>query len=97
MTLSITQIIEQRQPEQYGLDRRYINPRRARVQAIIGPEKTHTRGQRAYLKLFPPLIIGEEEVEMMIAALEAVMAEAAHVRRRVWRLRGRLIGHAMAR
>ena len=49
------------------------------------------------LKLLPPLIIGEEEVEMIVAALEAVMAEAAHVRGRVWRLSGRLIRHAMAR
>ncbi len=49
------------------------------------------------LKLLPPLIIGDEEVEMIVTALDAVLAEAAQVRGRVWSLSGQLIKHALAR
>ena len=49
------------------------------------------------IKLLPPLIIGDEEVELIVSAFDAVMAEAARVRGRVWGLSGQLIKHAMAR
>ncbi len=49
------------------------------------------------IKLLPPLIIGDEEVEMIVSAFDAVLAEAARVRGRVWGLSGQLIKHAMAR
>lgn len=49
------------------------------------------------IKLLPPLIIGDEEVEMIVSAFDAVMAEARRVRGRVWGLSGQLIKHAMAR
>jgi ornithine--oxo-acid transaminase len=49
------------------------------------------------IKLLPPLIIGDEEVEMIVAAFDDVMAEAGRVRGRVWGLSGQLIKHAMAR
>jgi ornithine--oxo-acid transaminase len=48
------------------------------------------------IKLLPPLIIGEEEVEAIVAAFDAVLAEAAHVRGRVWGLSGQLIKHAVS-
>ncbi len=48
------------------------------------------------IKLLPPLIIGDEEVEMIVSAFDAVMTEAAHVRGRVWGLAGELIKHALA-
>lgn len=48
------------------------------------------------IKLLPPLIIGEEEVEAIVAAFDAVMAEAVHVRGRVWGLSGQLIKHAFS-
>lgn len=47
------------------------------------------------IKLLPPLIIGDEEVETIISAFDAVMGEAAHVRGRVWSLSGQLIKHAI--
>jgi hypothetical protein len=46
--------------------------------------------------LLPPLIIGDEEVEMIVSAFDAVMAEAAKVRGRVWGLSAQLIKAAMA-
>lgn len=49
MSFSITQLIEERQAEQYPLHMRYINPPLARVQAIIGFNKLYTRGEGAYL------------------------------------------------
>ncbi len=49
MTLSVAQLIEQRQRDQYPLHKRYINPSMARVQGIIGFDKTYTRGEGAYL------------------------------------------------
>ncbi len=49
------------------------------------------------IKLLPPLVIGDEEVEMIVSAFDHVMAEARRVRGRVWGLSGQLIKHAMAR
>ena len=49
------------------------------------------------IKLLPPLIIGEEEVEMIVSAFDDVMTEAERVRGRVWSLSGQLIKHAMGR
>ena len=49
------------------------------------------------IKLLPPLIIGDEEVETIVSAFDAVLAEAAHVRGRVWGQSGQLIRHAIAR
>jgi acetylornithine/succinyldiaminopimelate/putrescine aminotransferase len=48
------------------------------------------------IKLLPPLIIGEEEVALIVAAFDAVLAEAAGLRGRVWSLSAELIKHAMA-
>ena len=47
------------------------------------------------IKLLPPLIIGDEEVEMIVSAFDAVLAEAAHVGGRVWAQCGQLIKHAL--
>jgi acetylornithine/succinyldiaminopimelate/putrescine aminotransferase len=47
------------------------------------------------IKLLPPLIIGDAEVEMIASAFEAVMAEAAHVGGRVWAQSVQLIKHAL--
>ena len=49
------------------------------------------------IKLLPPLIIGDEEVEMIVSAFDAVLDEAARLRGRVWSLSGQLIKHALAR
>jgi 4-aminobutyrate aminotransferase-like enzyme len=48
------------------------------------------------IKLLPPLIVGEEEVEAVIAAFDAVMAEAARVRGRVWGQSAQLVKHAVS-
>ena len=48
------------------------------------------------IKLLPPLIIGEEEVEMIVSAFDAVMAEAGKVSGRVWGQSVQLIEHALA-
>jgi ornithine--oxo-acid transaminase len=48
------------------------------------------------IKLLPPLIIGDEEVEAIVAAFDDVMAEAAQVRGRVWSLSARLVRHAVS-
>ncbi len=48
------------------------------------------------IKLLPPLIIGDKEVEATVSAFDAVMAEAARVRGRVWGLSGQLIKHALS-
>jgi len=47
------------------------------------------------IKLVPPLIIGDAEVEMIASAFEAVMAEAANVSGRVWAQSVQLIKHAL--
>jgi acetylornithine/succinyldiaminopimelate/putrescine aminotransferase len=48
------------------------------------------------IKLLPPLIIGDEEVEMIVSAFEAVMAETTDIRGRVWGTSAELIRHAMS-
>jgi acetylornithine/succinyldiaminopimelate/putrescine aminotransferase len=48
------------------------------------------------IKLLPPLIIGDEEVEMVVSAFEAVMAETTDIRGRVWGTSAELIRHAMS-
>ena len=48
------------------------------------------------IKLLPPLVIGDEEVEAIVSAFDAVMAETGNVRGRVWGLSGQLIKHAVA-
>ncbi len=48
------------------------------------------------IKLLPPLIIGDEEVEMIASSFDAVMAEAADIRGRVWAKSVQLIEHAVA-
>ena len=48
------------------------------------------------IKLLPPLIIGEEEVDAIVAAFDAVLTEAASVRGSVWRQSGRLIKQALS-
>jgi ornithine--oxo-acid transaminase len=47
------------------------------------------------IKLLPPLIIGNEEVETIVSAFDAVMAEALNVRGRVWAQSVQLIKHAI--
>ncbi|MDH4209111.1 MAG: aminotransferase class III-fold pyridoxal phosphate-dependent enzyme, partial [Anaerolineae bacterium] len=49
------------------------------------------------IKLLPALIIGDEEVEAIVSAFDAVMAEAMKVRGRVWGQSGQLIKAAMSR
>lgn len=48
------------------------------------------------IELLPPLIIGEEEVDMIVSAFDKVMAEAAHITGRVWGMSKELIKHAIA-
>ena len=48
------------------------------------------------IKLLPPLIIGAEEVDAIVAAFDAVLTEAASVRGSVWRQSGRLIKQALS-
>jgi ornithine--oxo-acid transaminase len=48
------------------------------------------------IKLLPPLIIGDPEVELIISAFDAVMGEAAHVSGRVWSQSGQLIKQALS-
>jgi ornithine--oxo-acid transaminase len=47
------------------------------------------------IKLLPPLIIGDEEVEKIVAAFDSVMTEAAKVSGRVWAQSVQLIEHAL--
>ncbi len=49
MAFSLTQLIEERQADQYSLHTRYLSPHMARVQQIIGFDKIYTRGLGAYL------------------------------------------------
>ena len=46
-------------------------------------------------QLLPPLIIGAEEVEMIVSAFDAVMAEAVNLGGRVWAQSLQLIRHAL--
>ncbi len=48
------------------------------------------------IKLLPPLIIGDEEVRLIVEAFDQVMAEAADVSGRVWAQSRDLIRHALA-
>jgi ornithine--oxo-acid transaminase len=48
------------------------------------------------IKLLPPLIISEKEVEMILDAFDQVMAEAHKIRGKVWRQSGQLIKHAVS-
>jgi acetylornithine/succinyldiaminopimelate/putrescine aminotransferase len=48
------------------------------------------------LKLLPPLIIGDEEVKMIVTAFDEVLTEAESIRGRVWSLSGQLIRHALS-
>jgi acetylornithine/succinyldiaminopimelate/putrescine aminotransferase len=48
------------------------------------------------LKLLPPLIIGDEEVESIVSAFEAVMSETKKIRGRVWATSAELIKQAMS-
>lgn len=49
------------------------------------------------IKFLPPLIIGEEEVTMILSAMDQVMAEATEVRGRVWAQSVELVKHALSR
>ena len=49
------------------------------------------------IKLLPPLIIGDEEVEMIVAAFDAVMNEAGKLGGHVWAQGLHVIKHALAR
>jgi ornithine--oxo-acid transaminase len=48
------------------------------------------------IKLLPPLVIGDEEVDAILAAFDDVMTEAERVRGRVWRQSGHLIKQALS-
>ena len=48
------------------------------------------------IKLLPPLIIGDEEVGMIVDAFDAVMAEAGKISGRVWAQSVQLVQHALA-
>lgn len=48
------------------------------------------------IKLLPPLIIGDQEVNQIISAFNSVLSEAKQLRGRVWNLSGDLIKHALA-
>jgi len=48
------------------------------------------------IKLLPALIIGDEEVDLIVSAFDAVMAETLEVRGRVWRQSVELVKHALA-
>jgi ornithine--oxo-acid transaminase len=47
------------------------------------------------IKLLPPLIIGEEEVDFIVASFDAVMAEAGRIGGRVWAQSAQLIRSAL--
>jgi ornithine--oxo-acid transaminase len=49
------------------------------------------------IKLLPPLIIGEAEVDTIVSAMDGVMTEAAEVRGRVWAQSVELVKHALSR
>jgi ornithine--oxo-acid transaminase len=48
------------------------------------------------IKLLPPLIIGNTEVDMIITAFDEIMQESSSVRGRVWGSSSELIKHALA-
>ena len=47
------------------------------------------------IKLLPPLIIGDEEVDSIVSAFDQVMDETRNLKGRVWALSGELIKQAM--
>ena len=47
------------------------------------------------IKLLPPLVIPEDEIDAIVAAFDSVMMEAAHVTGKVWGQSGRLIKQAI--
>jgi ornithine--oxo-acid transaminase len=47
------------------------------------------------IKLLPPLVIGDKEVEMIVAAFDAVMSESARVGGGVWAQTWQLLEHAV--
>jgi len=47
------------------------------------------------LKLLPPLIIGDEEVDMIVKAFDTIMDETRNLNSRVWATSGELIKQAM--
>jgi 4-aminobutyrate aminotransferase-like enzyme len=49
------------------------------------------------IKLLPPLIIGDEEVQMIVAAFDSVMNEAGRLGGQVWAQGLHVIKHALAR
>lgn len=49
MSFSLTQLIQERQADQYDLHLKYISPHMARVQQIIGFDKIYARAEGAYL------------------------------------------------
>jgi len=48
------------------------------------------------IKLLPPLIIGDEEVESIVSAFDTILDETKNVRGRVWATSGELIKQAMS-
>ncbi|HEY6270389.1 MAG TPA: aspartate aminotransferase family protein [Terriglobales bacterium] len=48
------------------------------------------------IKLLPPLIIGDDEVELIVSAFDVVMTQAAEVRGPVWAQSVDLVKHALA-
>lgn len=48
------------------------------------------------IKLLPPLIVGDEEVEAIVAAFDVIMAEASDIRGRVWGSSGQLVKAAIS-
>jgi acetylornithine/succinyldiaminopimelate/putrescine aminotransferase len=46
-------------------------------------------------KLLPPLIIGDEEVDMITNAFDQIMDETRNLKGRVWATSGELIKQAM--
>jgi 4-aminobutyrate aminotransferase-like enzyme len=48
------------------------------------------------VKLLPPLIIGDEEVDQIISAFDAVMGETRDIRGRVWATSAELIKQAVS-
>lgn len=47
------------------------------------------------IKLLPPLIIGDEEVDMIVSAFDTIMDETKNLKGRVWATSGELIKQAM--
>jgi len=48
------------------------------------------------IKLLPPLIIGDDEVDMIVSAFDMIMDETKNLRGRVWATSGELIKQAMS-